>query len=146
MSIWFRAYSLEEVNLRGKDTLFENLGMKIIAIEDSCIVGSIPVDQRTFAPFKRLHGGAMVAMAEELVGLGSNMTVDSSLEYCVGMEINANHVSSTNRDNVIGRASPIHLGKATQVWETKIYSGAKLLSVSRMTMMIMKLWHTPPPT
>ena len=138
MPIWFKNYSVEKANNMGKGTLFEHLGIKITSLEDTCIVGRMPIEDKVRNPFGTIHGGAMIAMAEELSGLGSNLVVDCSLEYCVGIEINANHISSAFEGVIIGKSSPLHLGKATHVWETRIYNNNKLLSIGRMTMMILK--------
>jgi len=138
MAIWFRDWSLEEVNARGKGCMVEHLGIQIVDLEDSAIVGIMPVDYRTHQPLGLLHGGASVALAETLGSTAANLVVNSATEYCVGLEINANHISSCREGFVTGRSSPIHLGKTTQIWETRIYQESRLVCISRLTLMVMK--------
>lgn len=138
MAIWFRDWSLEEVNARGKGCMVEHLGIQIVQLEDSAIVGTMPVDHRTHQPLGLLHGGASVALAETLGSTAANLVVDPATEYCVGLEINANHISSCRQGFVTGRSSPIHLGKTTQIWETQIYQESRLVCISRLTLMVMK--------
>ncbi len=51
----------------------------------------MPVDHRTHQPLGMLHGGASVVLAETLGSLAANMAVGSD-SYCVGLEVNANHL------------------------------------------------------
>ena len=138
MAIWFRNYSLDEVNKRGKGTLVEHLGIEVLELGKNFIRGRMPVDHRTKQPIGLLHGGASVALAETLASTAGNLTVDSSVEYCVGLEINANHVRSCTGGWVEAVSTLLHKGKTTQVWETKITQDQKLVCISRMTLATLK--------
>jgi 1,4-dihydroxy-2-naphthoyl-CoA hydrolase len=118
--------------------MVEHLGIQIVALEDNGIVGTMPVDQRTKQPLGLLHGGASVALAESLGSTAANLVINPDEEYCVGLEINANHISSCRDGLVTGRSTPIHLGKTTQLWETRIYQDSRLVCISRLTMMVLK--------
>jgi 1,4-dihydroxy-2-naphthoyl-CoA hydrolase len=138
MPIWFKDYTLQEINKRGKKTLVEHLGIEITAVGDDYLEGIMPVDERTKQPAGLLHGGASAAFAETLASTASNMTVDTERNICVGLEINANHISSCTKGTVTGRAEPIHLGKTTQVWSIRISQADRLVCMSRMTLMILE--------
>jgi 1,4-dihydroxy-2-naphthoyl-CoA hydrolase len=59
-------------------------------------------------------------------------------QYCVGLEINANHIKSASDGYVYGKASLIHLGKRTHIWEIRIENEKKeLVCISRITMAIL---------
>lgn len=131
--IWFKTYTVEEVAKRNEGTLSAHLGIEILEIGPDFITAKMPVDQRTKQPIGLLHGGASVVLAETLASNAANMAVDSSKKYCVGLEINANHVRSARDGFVIGKASPIHLGGSTQLWEIKITQNDQLICISRMT-------------
>ncbi|RLA63289.1 MAG: thioesterase, partial [Epsilonproteobacteria bacterium] len=86
-----------------------------------------------------LHGGASCVLAESLGSIAANMALDTSKEYAVGLEINANHIRSVTSGIVTGTAKPIHLGRKTQIWEIKIKNEeGKLTCISRLTMAVMK--------
>ncbi|MGE4107581.1 MAG: hotdog fold thioesterase [Bacteriovoracia bacterium] len=138
MPIWFRDYELEEVRKLGRETMVDHLGIEITYIDDQAIHGSMPVDARTKQPAGLLHGGASVALAESLASIGANLVVDPSRQYCVGLEINANHVGACTEGKVQATAAPLHLGKSTQVWETRIHQGDRLVCVSRMTLAVLE--------
>lgn len=136
-AIWFVKPTPEAANERARGTLMEHTGMRVIAITDSSIVGTMPVDQRTRQPIGLLHGGASVALAESLASTAANLVVNPETHYCVGLEINANHISAARDGEVRGESTPVHLGRSTQVWETRITQGDRLVCLSRMTLSVL---------
>ncbi|MCM2323754.1 MAG: hotdog fold thioesterase [Oligoflexia bacterium] len=137
MAIWHKAHSVEDVNARGRNTLVEHLGIVVTELGDSHLTATMPVDHRTYQPLGLLHGGASVALAETLASTAGNLVVDDQ-HYCVGLEINANHVSSCRDGFVTGTSRPIHLGRTTQVWETRIEQEGRLVCLSRMTLAVLQ--------
>lgn len=137
--IWSRKYELEEFGRFQKNTLLEALGIELKEIGEDYLVGTMPVDERTKQPFGLLHGGASVALAETLGSVAAGMVVGTDNFNAVGLDINANHLRPVFKGNVVGKASPIFIGKKTHVWEIKISDGetGKLSCISRLTMAIM---------
>ncbi len=137
-----RVVPIEAMNKFESTTLMGALGIKFTRITEELIEATMPVDHRTHQPMGLLHGGASVALAETLGSVGANLTVDPDQFRCVGLEINANHLSSVTTGTVTGVAKPIHLGRSTQVWEIKITSDqGKLVCISRLTMAIVPAKH-----
>jgi 1,4-dihydroxy-2-naphthoyl-CoA hydrolase len=140
MSIWFGNPTLESVNQRGKGTMVEHVGIIITGIGEDYLEGSMPVDERTIQPHGILHGGASVALAETLGSLAANLVVDQHKKYCVGLDINANHVRSSRKGIVKGKAFPIHIGNSTQVWSIEIKDEEeRLVCISRITMAVLDI-------
>src|SRR5512139_2240468 len=140
MGIWFREYSLEELNTIAKGNLVSHVGIEFIEIGADYLKARMPVDQRTKQPFGILHGGASVVLAETIGSYAANMVVDYPKEIFVGQEINANHIRPVSSGYVTATASPLHMGKNSQVWEIKIYDEQeKLVCASRITMASAKL-------
>jgi 1,4-dihydroxy-2-naphthoyl-CoA hydrolase len=120
------------------DNLAAHLGIEFIEIGTDYVRARMPVDERTRQPFGILHGGASVALAETLGSIGASCCIDLSHQYCVGLEINANHVRSVREGYVYGKAKPLHLGKSTQIWEIRITDEAdKLVCISRITLAVL---------
>ena len=140
MSIWFsgKKPELEKIRASGRNTMVEHLGIDVTAIGDDFIEGTMPVDHRTKQPFGLLHGGASLVLAESLGSIAANLVVDGALWNCVGLEINANHIRSCTEGAVTGRATPIHIGGKTQVWEIKISQGTHLVCISRLTIAVLE--------
>ena len=140
MGIWFKKdLSIADFEPLGKGTMGEHIGIEWAELGDDFLKARMPVDHRTCQPYGLLHGGASVALAETLGSVASAMVIDHSTFYCVGLEINANHVRSANKGFVTGITRPIHIGRATHVWDIKIYDEReKLVCVSRLTVAILK--------
>lgn len=121
-----------------QNTFIEQLGIEFTEVGEDYIKGKMPVDHRTQQPLGLLHGGASVALAETLGSAAASLTVDPAKQYCVGLEINANHVKSARDGFVYGLANPLHVGKRTQIWEIRITNEAdELVCISRITLAVM---------
>jgi 1,4-dihydroxy-2-naphthoyl-CoA hydrolase len=137
MSIWKQDTDLERLDGWTRNTLMEALGIRVTAIGEDWLQGTMPVDHRTHQPYGLLHGGASVALAETLGSSAAMLTLDPEKERAVGLDINANHVRGVTSGTVTGTARPLHLGRSTQVWEIRIEDEAgKLVCISRLTMAV----------
>lgn len=138
MAIWNKSYSIEEVQQRGIGTMVEHIGITITEVGDDFLKGTMPVDRRTVQPMGILHGGASVALAETLGSLAANLVVNSEKKYCVGLDINANHIRAAKKGLVTGVAKPLHIGFSTQVWSIEIFDEEnRLVCISRLTMAVL---------
>ena len=117
--------------------MMEVLGIRVTEIGDDYVRGTMPVDARTHQPYGLLHGGASVTLAETLGSFAGMFTLDPAVEAAVGLDINANHVRGVKAGVVTGTARPLHLGRATQVWEIRIEDEqGKLACIARLTMAV----------
>ncbi len=138
MGIFNSGVTVEMLNQSSRKTLSEQLGIVFTRIGDDFIEGQMPVDERTHQPMGMLHGGASVALAETLGSVAAMLCVDAAKQYCVGLDINANHVRGIRTGTVTGQARPIHVGKKTQVWEIRITNEEhELICISRITMAVL---------
>jgi len=100
---------------------------------------TMPVDERTHQPAGYLHGGASVLLAETAASIGGFLNVNEEEEAVFGVEINANHLKSKREGVVTATATPIHIGRTTQVWNIDIRDeqDAKIC-ISRCTIGVVK--------
>jgi 1,4-dihydroxy-2-naphthoyl-CoA hydrolase len=136
-SIWFKPYSLADLDQVRSNTLMEHLDITFPEIGPDYVMGRMPVTSKVHQVYGVLHGGASVVLAETLGSLGAFMTIDDSKQFCVGQEINANHLRSVSQGVLIGVARPFHMGATSHVWGIDIRSDDdKLICVSRITVAI----------
>ena len=129
--------TIEMHNAWGKGNMSEHLGIEITDVRPDVLTGRMPVDHRTKQPMGLLHGGASVVLAETLGSIAAHASVDTDLYYCVGLEINANHIRSVREGFVYGTARPLHVGRKTQVWEVRISNDKQqLVCISRLTVAV----------
>ena len=133
---WKTSPNLELLNSVSANTLTEFLGIEFTELGDDYIKATMPVDERTVQPMRLLHGGASVVLAETLGSVASMYCLENiNTHSVVGVEINANHLSSAKEgDLVTGIVKPLKIGRTMHVWEIKIYrSDERLICVSRIT-------------
>ena len=140
MSVWFKNdWSIEKLNGLAANTMNELIGIKFIEVGENYLKATMPVDNRTRQAYGLLHGGASVTLAETVGSVGSVMVVDPEQFYCVGVEINANHIRSVREGFVTATAIPLHLGFSSHIWEIKIVDNyEKLVCASRLTVYVKK--------
>ena len=132
--IWFKPFTLEDLNRRGENTLAHWLGIQFTHMTDNSLTATMPANERTKQPLGIVHGGANVVLAETIASTAANAVIDLSLYYCVGLEINANHIRAVREGLVTGTAHPVHIGRTTQVWMIDLFNDTgQQTCVSRMT-------------
>ena len=126
--------ALKRCNAICKNTLMETLNIEFIDIGADFLTASMPVNERVHQPDGVLHGGASVALAESVGSAASMMFLDISKVFVRGIEISANHVKSIASGKVFARATFIHKGRTTQLWEIKITNEQdELISLVKLT-------------
>jgi 1,4-dihydroxy-2-naphthoyl-CoA hydrolase len=121
------------------ETLLKTLGIELVEIRKDRVVARMPVTPRICQPFGLLHGGASVALAETVASTGAWMNVDQERERVVGLEINANHLRGKRDGVVTAVATPVHVGRRTQVWEVRIADeNDKPVCISRCTLAVVQ--------
>jgi 1,4-dihydroxy-2-naphthoyl-CoA hydrolase len=130
---------LDKLNQGSKNTLTEQLGMVFTRVAPGYVEATMPVDHRTHQPFGMLHGGASVALAETVGSVGSNLLAGPG-KAAVGLEINANHLKSLKSGLVTAKATIVHQGKSTHVWDIRLYGPEEqLVCISRFTAAIIDI-------
>ncbi len=130
---------LSQLNAQGRHALMGNLGIQYTYISEDRVEATMPVDERTRQPFGILHGGATLALAETVAGLGS-MIIAKPDELVVGMQVSGNHLSSAHEgDTVRAIGTIIHKGRSSHVWDVSVYTSTdKLVSTVRVVNSILK--------
>lgn len=135
-AIWQKPISLDLLNDFSDGSMVSHLGIEFVEIGSDYLKARMPVDARTRQPIGLLHGGASVALAETVASTAAHYSVDEA-HYCVGIEINANHLRKAADGWVLAVSMPVHIGSSTQVWETTIKDDADhLISICRMTLVV----------
>ena len=130
---------LDLLNERARHTLMGNLGIQYTYASDERVEATMPVDYRTRQPFGILHGGATLALAETVAGLGS-MIICELDEIVVGMQVSGNHISSAHEgDTVRAVATIVHKGRSSHVWNVDVFTSTnKLVSSIRVVNSVIK--------
>ncbi len=138
MPIWKQAISVEALTASAVNTAVSHLGIEFLEVGDDFIRARLPVDHRTVQPYRLLHGGVSVVLAETLGSCGAAYAAPEG-HRVVGLDINANHLKSASSGWVTGITRPVHIGRSTQVWAIEITNeSGELVCVSRITMAVLQ--------
>ena len=136
-------YTKEELitgcNNMCKNTLMETLSIEFIDVTDTTLVARMPVTPKVHQPDGVLHGGASVALAESVGSAGAFVFLNSEDVVIRGIEISANHVKSVKDGFVYAKATILHKGRSTQLWQIRITNEAdELVSLVKLTTLTLK--------
>lgn len=110
------------------------LGMNFISTpEDDLCMATMKVDERNRQPFGFLSGGASLALAENLAGVGSSALCPGKI--CVGISVSGEHVKAVAEgDTVTATARLVSKGRKLHVWDVHIKDSAgELISTIHVT-------------
>lgn len=139
MTLWQHAIDLNDLNRRSEQTLASHLSIYFIDVDDNTLTASMPVNSTVHQPLGILHGGASCVLAETVGSTAANCAVNQDSYYCVGLDININHIRQVRQGHVLGISRALHIGKSTQVWHIDIVDDiGKTIAVSRLTMAVLK--------
>lgn len=117
-----------------QNTLMETLEIVFTDVGENYLVASMPVNPRVHQPDGILHGGATVALAESVASAASYVFLDAQKFMVRGIEISANHLRSISEGDVFARASMLHRGRTTQLWEIRVTDAEdRLISHCKLT-------------
>ena len=142
-SIFTAPYTAEEINASQiiDGQMARHLGIEITEVGADYMIASMPVDYRTIQRAGILHGGASLALAETVGSIAASFCVDREKYFIVGQEINANHLRPVRdgEGRVYATATPLHLGRTSQVWDIRIRNEeGKMVCISRFTVAVLR--------
>jgi 1,4-dihydroxy-2-naphthoyl-CoA hydrolase len=120
-----------------KDQMAGHLEMRFTAIEGQSVSGELTVSKIHARPGGIMNGSTSLFLIETLASVAGSCAIDLTKFNVFGLEMNCNHLKQVLiGETVTGTASPIHLGRSTQVWEVKIKSSEKLVCIGRATLFV----------
>ena len=137
--LWKQPATPEGLNALNLNTMPEHMGILITEVGPDYLTATMPVSERTVQPFRILHGGASVVLAESLGSIASMLCIEDLTAYTpVGLEINANHLKNVREGGLVtGTCRPIRVGRTVHVWNIEIRDERGDLScISRLTVSI----------
>ena len=135
----------EHFNSFGQRHLPGLMGVEIVTVSGECVESRMPVRREVMAPNGFLHAASVVALADTSCGYGCVATLPEGAKGFTTIELKANFLGTAHEGAIACRATPVHLGRTTQVWDAVVSNeatGAKI-ALFRCTQMV--LWQNPKP-
>lgn len=125
---------LAHANLVCKNTLMETLKIEMIDVGDDFLIAKMPVNSSVYQPDGVLHGGATAALAESVGSFAAHIFLNLEEVFVRGIEISANHIKAVREGNVYAKATFIHKGRTTQLFDIRVTDDDdNLISVCKLT-------------
>jgi len=129
---------LQRINAYCKGTLMETLEIEYVAIDADSLTAKMPVTPKVHQPDGVLHGGATLTLAESVGSAAAQVLMADKQVQIRGLELSGNHVKSVRSGYVWAKATILHRGKTTQLWQIHVTDDqGALVSVVKFTTMIL---------
>jgi uncharacterized protein (TIGR00369 family) len=129
----------EIFNQRGAGKLPGHLGIVVTHTSASEVRAELPVVSSLMAPNGYLHAGSVVTLADTCAGYGCMCALPAGATGFTTIELKSNHLGTAQTGTVIAVATPVHLGKTTQVWDAIIThrETGKTIAMFRCTQLVL---------
>lgn len=132
--------TMDQINRRGEGFLPGLLGIEFVKVDEQGVESRLPVRQALMAPNGFLHAASVIALADTSAGYGCVRLLPAGAKGFTTIELKSNFLGTAREGAIYCRATPVHLGRTTQVWDAVVTdeaSGAKI-ALFRCTQMV--LW------
>jgi len=122
-----------------------HVGVEILTVARDLVESRMAVGKPVMAPNGYLHAASVVALADTSCGYGCVAALPEGANGFTTIELKANFLGTTRDGAILCRATPLHLGRTTQVWDAAVTvegSGTRI-ALFRCTQMV--LWPKPKP-
>ncbi len=115
------------------------LGIRFLAASPDEIRAEMPVSRDLCTLPGRLHGGAIMAFADTLGAYGTVLNLPEGATGTTTIESKTNFFAAGVEDSkVIGVCTPVHRGRSTMVWQTRVErEDGKLVALVTQTQMVL---------
>jgi uncharacterized protein (TIGR00369 family) len=110
----------EHFNKRGADYLPGHLGIEITRVGRGEVRSQFQIKRSLMAPNGYLHAGSVIALADTTAGYGCVVNLPEGATGFTTIELKSNHLGTAREGMVECRATAVHLGKTTQVWDAVV--------------------------
>jgi 1,4-dihydroxy-2-naphthoyl-CoA hydrolase len=135
----------EHFNRRNAGYLPGLVGLTVLRVGPDAVESRLAVRQDLLAPNGFLHAASVIALADTSAGYGCVATLPKGASGFTTIELKSNFLGTAREGAIACRATPVHLGRTTQVWDAQVTveGGDKLIALFRCTQMV--LWQNPKP-
>ena len=129
----------DQFNARGADALPGHLGLVITHVSPTEVRSELAVKPSTMAPNGFLHAGSVVTLADTSCGYGCVANLPKDATGFTTIELKSNHLGTAREGTIVCVATPVHLGRNTQVWDATVThrETGKTIALFRCTQMVL---------
>jgi len=122
-----------------------HLGVEIVTVSREAVESRMAVRRELMAPNGYLHAASVIALADTSCGYGCVATLPEGAKGFTTLELKANFLGTAREGTIACRATPVHLGRTTQVWDAVVANEATGARIALFRCTQMVLWQNPKP-
>lgn len=132
-----KTITLDQLNKLCQHSAVSHLGIEFTDLSEKHLTATVPVNANTVQPFGLLHGGVSALLAETLASAAAMLHCEEN-QIPVGTELNISHLKAIKQGKAIATATPLHLGKESQVWQVEqCDEQGNLCAISRVSVKLL---------
>jgi 1,4-dihydroxy-2-naphthoyl-CoA hydrolase len=130
--------TLDALRQRQRGYLPELLGVEVKSLESGVLVGELPIRPELLAPNGFLHAASVIGLADTCCGYACLAHLPEGAKNFTTVELKSNHVGTARDGRITAKATAVHLGRSTQVWDAIVTNAdGKTVALFRCTQMIL---------
>jgi uncharacterized protein (TIGR00369 family) len=116
------------------------LGVEILSVSTAGVESRLPVRKEVMAPNGFLHAASVIALADTSCGYGCVALLPEGAQGFTTIELKSNFLGTAREGAIHCRATPVHLGRTTQVWDAVVANEATEAKIALFRCTQMILW------
>jgi 1,4-dihydroxy-2-naphthoyl-CoA hydrolase len=130
--------TLDYLRERQRGRLPELLGVELVSLESGTLTGKLTVRPELLAPNGFLHAATVIGLADTCCGYACIAHMPEGAKNFTTVELKSNHVGTAREGVITAKATAVHLGRTTQVWDAIVTNGeGKTIALFRCTQMLL---------
>jgi 1,4-dihydroxy-2-naphthoyl-CoA hydrolase len=130
--------TLDYLRNQQRGCLPELLGVELVSLESGTLVGELAVRPVLLAPNGFLHAATVIGLADTCCGYACIAHLPEGAKNFTTVELKSNHVGTARDGRITAKATAVHLGRSTQVWDAIVTNAeGKTVALFRCTQMIL---------
>ena len=116
------------------------VGVEIVSVAPGLVQSRLAVRREVMAPNGFLHAASVIALADTSCGYGCVRRLPQGASGFTTIELKASFLGTVREGAIRCRATPLHLGRTTQVWDAVVSVEATAAKIAQFRCTQMVLW------
>jgi 1,4-dihydroxy-2-naphthoyl-CoA hydrolase len=108
------------------------IGLVFTQVTPDELVAEVAVGPHLMQPYGLVHGGVYASIVETVGSCGAAIHAMANGRTSVGLENTTSFVRAVREGTLVATGTPVHRGRASQVWQVDIHAAGKLAATGRL--------------
>jgi len=115
-----------------------SLGLELVSVTSERIEARLTVTEALCTTGRIMHGGAIMSVADTLGAIGAFQNLPEGAKATTTIESKTNFLGAARLGaTVVAETTPVHVGRRTSVWQTRLTTDGKPVALVTQTQMVL---------